>query len=239
MQNNSGTLFIVSTPIGNLGDITLRAIKTLFEVDFIACEDTRVTGKLLKSIKPIYENLYAKTAPQHRLISYYEENEEQRIPQIINSLKSGLNIALISDAGTPSVSDPGFEIVRECIRENLKVVSIPGPSASLAALTMSGLPTDKFVFVGYPPRKHGNRIKFFEKLKFLRTEFKATIIMYEAPHRIIQLLSEMGEIFGDIEIVLERELTKVFEETIRGKISELKKHFDKKPPKGEFVILFN
>ena len=235
----TGTLFIVSTPIGNLQDITLRAIKTLLEVDFIACEDTRVAGKLLKSIKPVYEKLFGMPSSDYKLISYYEQNEKQRIPQIINGLKNGLNAALISDAGTPSISDPGFEIVRECVRENLKVVSIPGASASIAALTSSGLPTDKFVFVGYPPHKKGNRTKFFEKLKFLRGEFKATIIMYEAPHRIMQMLDEMEGILGDIEIVIEREMTKVFEESLRGQISYIRKHFEKKPPKGEFVILFN
>lgn len=239
MLDHKGNLFIVSTPIGNLQDITIRAIKTLFEVDFIACEDTRIAGKLLQSLKPVYERLFGVPPSSYKLISYYEQNEKQRIPQIINGLKNGLNFALISDAGTPCVSDPGFEIVRECVRENLKVISVPGPSASIAALTSSGLPTDKFIFVGYPPHKKGNRAKFFEKLKFLRGNFKATIIMYEAPHRIMQILKEMEDILGDIEIVIEREMTKVFEESIRGKISYIQKHFEKKSPKGEFVILFN
>lgn len=239
MLDHKGNLFIVSTPIGNLQDITIRAIKTLFEVDYIACEDTRVAGKLLKHIRPVYEKLFEAPVSDYKLISYYEQNEKQRIPQIITGLKNGLNFALISDAGTPSVSDPGFEIIRECVKEKIKVISIPGPSASIAALTSSGLPTDKFVFVGYPPHKKGNRTRFFEKLKFLRGEFKATIIMYEAPHRFIQLLEEMESILGDIEIVIEREMTKVFEESISGHISFVRKHFEKKSPKGEFVILFN
>lgn len=239
MLDHNGNLYIVSTPIGNLQDITIRAIKTLFEVDYIACEDTRIAGKLFKSILPVYEKLFGAPLKDYKFISYYEQNERHRIPQIINGLKNGLNIALISDAGTPSVSDPGFEIVRECIKENLKVIPIPGPTASIAALTSSGLPTDKFIFVGYPPHKKGNRAKFFDKLKFLRENFKATIIMYEAPHRIIQMLDEVGEILGDIEIVLEREMTKVFEESIRGNVSVLKNRFEKKPPKGEFVVLFN
>lgn len=235
----TGTFYIVSTPIGNLQDITLRAIKTLFEVDYIACEDTRVAGKLLKHIRPVYEKLFGIPLIEYKLISYFEHNEKQRIPQIITGLKNGLNFAIISDSGTPSISDPGFEIVRECIREKIRIISVPGPSASIAALTSSGLPTDKFVFVGYPPHKKGNRAKFFEKLKFLRGEFKATVIMYEAPHRIIQLLEEMENILGDIEIVIEREMTKVFEESISGQISFVRKHFEKKSPKGEFVILFN
>lgn len=238
-MNTEGKLFIVSTPIGNLEDITIRAIKTLFEVDFIACEDTRVTGKLLQKMKLLYEKIFDRTATERNLISYYEQNERKRIPQIINLLKNGLNVALASDAGTPAISDPGFEIIRECTREKLKIISIPGPTASITALTNSGLPTDKFVFVGYPPHKKGNRLKFLDKLKFLKENFKATVIMYEAPHKLIQLLEEMNAILGDIDIVIERELTKIFEECVRGKVSEMKKAFKDKKPRGEFVILFN
>lgn len=226
---NKGILYIVATPIGNLQDITLRAIETLKKVDSIACEDTRKTSILLKSLR----------IEGKHLISYYEQNELRRIPEIINALRNGLSIALVSDAGTPTISDPGFKLVRECVKGGIRVESIPGPSSTISALISSGLPTDKFLFVGYPPRKPGNRKKFFQNILDANKILKNTVILFEAPHKLLKTLGEMEEIFGDIEIVLSRELTKVHEEIRREKISNALEHFTKTKPKGEFTILFN
>ncbi len=226
---NTGVLSIVATPIGNLQDITLRAIETLKNTDAIACEDTRKTSILLKSL-----NISDK-----HLISYYEQVESRRIPEIINALKNGLNIALVSDAGTPAISDPGFKLIRECLELGIKVQSIPGPSAVISALVSSGLPTDKFIFVGYPPKKEGHRKTFFENILNSNKGLEPTVVMYEAPHKLIKTLEEMKSVFGDIELVLARELTKVYEEIIRGKISSSIGRFKKTEPKGEFVILFS
>jgi 16S rRNA (cytidine1402-2'-O)-methyltransferase len=227
---NMGILYIVATPIGNLQDITLRAIKVLQSVDVIACEDTRKTGILLSQILPIGVN-------KPKLVSYYEQNELQRIPEVVTAIKDGLNIALVSDAGTPTVSDPGFKLVRECIKEGIKIESLPGASSVITALTVSGLPTDKFLFVGYPPKKPGHRKTLFENLTKL--PIKTTIILFEGPHHIIRTLEGMKEAFGDIDIVICRELTKIYEEIRREKISKSLEHFEKTLPKGEFVILLN
>jgi|SRR3989344_4426694 len=238
-----GILYIVSTPIGNLQDITLRAVDILQKVDFIACEDTRKTGMLLKIIPilPISNNTNNPIELPKRpiLISYYEQNEFQRIPGIINSLKNGCDVALVSDAGTPTISDPGFRLVRECIKEGIRVESIPGPSSVISALVVSGLPTDKFLFLGYPPHKPGHRKKLWKNVKESLNSIKSTVIFFEAPHKLIRTLEEFKEIFGDINIVICRELTKVYEEVRREKISESLGHFSKTNPKGEFVILFN
>ena len=228
-----GTLYIVSTPIGNLEDISYRAVKILSQVDFIACEDTRHTGSLLSRIAQI------ENSSKPRLISYYEQNELQRIPEIINLLKNDKNIALVSDAGTPAISDPGFKLIRECIREGIRVESIPGASSVITALTSSGLPTDKFTFAGYPPRKPGHRKTFFENIKKSQESLKTTVILFEAPHKIVKTLTEMQEVFGDIEVVLARELTKMHEEVRREKISVCLDSFKKKKLRGEFVILLN
>lgn len=225
-----GILYIVATPIGNLQDITLRAIKVLESVEVIGCEDTRKTGILLSRILPVGVN-------KPKLVSYYEQNELQRIPEIILALKDGLNIALVSDAGIPAISDPGFKLVRECIKEGIKVESIPGASSAITALTVSGLPTDKFLFVGYPPKKPGHRKTLFENLTKL--PIKTTIILFEGPHHLIRTLEGMKEIFGDIDIVICRELTKIYEEIRREKISKSLEHFSKTIPKGELVILLH
>lgn len=230
-----GILYIVPTPIGNLQDITLRSIQVLQSVDVILCEDTRRTGILLKNLALQSQKGVAFLKP--KLVSYYEENELMRIPQTTAAIKDGLNVALVSDAGTPTVSDPGFKLVRECIREGIKVVSLPGASSVITALSVSGLPTDKFLFVGYPPEKPGHRHDFFEKLTKL--QIKTTIVFFEAPHHLIKELEEMKEIFGDIDIVICRELTKIYEEIRREKISKSIEHFQKTEPKGEFVILIN
>ena len=232
-----GTLSIVATPIGNMQDISLRAIKTLLTSDVIACEDTRRAGLLLQKIREMVPGFEEVKKPQ--LVSYYDQNELHRIPEVIAALKDGLNIALISDAGTPMVNDPGFKLIRECIKEGLQIESIPGPSAAIVALTVSGLPTDKFFFVGYPPKKEGHRVEFYENLKNLKGPLKTTVIMYEAPHRIKGTLDEFTEVFGkDMQIVIARELTKIYEEVLRDTVENLQKHFAKTTPKGEFVLLF-
>lgn len=233
-----GTLFIVSTPIGNLQDITLRALKTLFSVDIVACEDTRRSGLLLEKLLTEFAgNPAEKTKP--RLLSYYDQNELLRIPEIITLLHAGQTIALISDAGTPLISDPGFKLVRECIAQGVKVESVPGASSVLTALTSSGLPTDKFMYVGYPPHKPGHRMQFLADIKTSLASMKSTVIFFEAPHKLLTTLGNVQEVFGDIEIVICRELTKIYEEVRHETISESLKHFKKKPPKGEFVILFH
>ena len=233
-----GTLYIVSTPIGNLEDISLRALKTFFDVDIVACEDTRRTGLLLeKLLTEFAANPNDKKKP--RLLSYYDQIELQRIPEIIDLLKAGYRIALVSDAGTPLISDPGFKLVRECLAQGIKVESLPGASSVMAALTSSGLPTDKFTFVGYPPHKPGHRLAFYENIKAAQELLKTTVILFEAPHKLLKSLGEIKNVFGDIEIVLCRELTKVYEEVRREKISESLVHFKKTPPKGEFVLLFH
>lgn len=233
-----GTLYLVPTPIGNLADITLRSLRVLFSVEVIACEDTRRTGLLLeKLLSEFSPNPEDKRKP--KLLSYYDQVELQRMPEIISLLKAGKHIALVSDAGTPAVSDPGFKLVRECIKEGLKVESLPGASSVLTALTVSGLPTDKFLFVGYPPHKPGHRLDFFKNIKISLETVNATIIFFEAPHKLLTTLGDLQSVLGDIDIVVCRELTKMYEEVRREKISESLKHFMKTPPKGEFVLLFH
>lgn len=239
-----GTLYLVSTPIGNLEDITLRAKRILVEVDIIACEDTRKTGMLLKKLAISTRNeVRPRTGSdlvtkKPRLISYYEENELKRIPQIIGFLKEGKNVALVSNAGTPTVSDPGFKLVRECVDKDIKVESIPGASAILAALVSSGLPTDKFTFLGYLPKKQGKRKKLLENLVLACRYINTTTIIFISPYRLIKVLTDMKDVFGDIEIVICRELTKIHEEIRREKINQSIAHFKKIKPKGEFTLLF-
>ena len=228
-----GILYIVSTPIGNLQDITLRAVDVIKDTEYIACEDTRKTGFLIKSLSEKFGSFDDKF-----LFSVYEENEIKRIPEVLNLLENGKNVALISDAGTPLVSDPGFKLVRECIAKGAKVESIPGPSSIISALVVSGLPTDKFTFVGFLPKKPGHRISFLEKLKQSLELVKSTVIMFESPFRLLKTLGELKEVFGDREVVVARELTKIHEEVKREKVSELEAYFQKTSPKGEIVILF-
>ena len=225
-----GTLFIVSTPIGNLQDITLRAIETLKETEYIACEDTRVASKLLKHIG---------ASDSKFLISYYEQNEGKRIPNILNILRNGKNVALVSDSGTPAVSDPGFRIIREATTEGIRVEAIPGPSAVLASLVSSGLPTDKFLFLGFLPLKEGNRIKLLKNLKKSLGFIETTVVIYESPYKLLRSLKNVMDIFGNIEVVIARELTKIYEEKESGNISYFIDKYSKKNPKGEFVLLFS
>jgi 16S rRNA (cytidine1402-2'-O)-methyltransferase len=217
----NGKLYIVSTPIGNLKDITLRALETLEAVNFILCEDTRITSRLLN-----HYNISKK------LISFNAVSEKKKIPNVIERIKSGDNCALVSDAGTPAISDPGVRLVSEAIKEQIDVVPIPGTSAVITALTISGLPTDSFIFEGFLPQKKRRQ----KKLKELAEE-KRTIILYESTYRIKKLINEINEYMPERYIVICRELTKKFEETWRGYPNEIKEVIDEKISKGEFVIV--
>lgn len=231
----------MATPIGNMEDITIRAIKTLFSVDGIACEDTRKTGLLLREIQKRYPEYAVPLNGEkfQRMLSYYEENEEKRIPEIMTALENGLSVALVSDAGTPLISDPGYRLVRECVKKNIAVVSIPGASAGISALTLSGFPTDKFIFYGYPPRKDGNRKTLFEHALKAQKSVSATMIFYEAPHRLGKTLTSMKDVFGDAQVTLCREMTKTYEEILHGSLSEMIEVFNKREPKGEFCIVIS
>ena len=220
----SQTLYIVSTPIGNLADITFRAIDILKSVDLIACEDTRHTKILLN-----YYNI------KKSLISYFEHNKIKRSKEIIALLNEGKSVALVSDAGTPGISDPGYRIIRDAIDNDIEVVAIPGANAAITVLTVSGTPTDRFVFEGFLPNKTTARKK---KLLSLKEETR-TIIFYESPHRLLKSLSDIKETLGDIDLVIAREITKKFEEIKRGKTVDLIEHFTKNKPRGEFVLVFN
>lgn len=222
-----GTLYIVSTPVGNLKDITLRAIDVLSNVDLVVCEDTRVTGQLLKHLEIT-----------KKMVAVNDFNEAQRTGEIILNLKLGKNIALVSDAGTPLVSDPGYKLVREAIEQKIRVEPIPGVSAMLAGLTVSGMPSDKFMFVGYLSKKDGKRKIQLEDLKKLSGIVKTTSIVYESPYRVVKTLDAIKSVFGDIDIVICRELTKLHEEIRREKVTDSIEYFSKTTPKGEFVILF-
>ena len=218
----TGTLYIVATPIGNLGDISKRTAQTLSDVDFIASEDTRVTLKLLSHL-----NI------KKQLISYHEHNRRESGEKIINRLLAGENCALVTDAGTPCVSDPGEELVHLCLESGILVVSIPGPCAAVTALTLSGLAIGRFTFEGFLPITKKSR---FERLGELKTE-KRTMIFYEAPHKLIRTLNDMLTVFGDRRLSISRELTKIYEETLRCTISEAITHFEQIPPRGEFVLV--
>jgi 16S rRNA (cytidine1402-2'-O)-methyltransferase len=228
-----GILYIVSTPIGNLQDITLRAIDIIKETEYIACEDTRKTGFLIKSLSGKFGSFGDKY-----LFSVYEENEVSRISEVLRVLESDKNVVLVSDAGTPLISDPGFKLVRECIAKGVKVESIPGPSSVISALVVSGLPSDKFTFVGFLPKKPGHRLTLLENLKQSLELVKSTVILFESPFRLVKTLGELEKVFDDREVVVVRELTKIHEEVKRGKASELKLHFQKHSPKGEIIVLF-
>jgi 16S rRNA (cytidine1402-2'-O)-methyltransferase len=217
----TGKLYIVSTPIGNLKDITLRAIETLNEVDYILCEDTRVTFILLKRYNIIKQ-----------LISFNAVSEIKKIPSIIERLQNGQSYALVSDSGTPAISDPGIRLVSEAIKNGIEVITIPGATALIAALTISGLPTDSFVFEGFLPQKKGRQ----KKLKELSEE-ERTIVLYESSHRIRKLIDELVDYFPQRFVVVCRELTKKFEETWRGYPAQLKEKLYEKTIKGEFVVV--
>lgn len=221
-SNSKGKLYLVSTPIGNLDDITERAIAVLKKSDLIACEDTRRTLKILKR--------YDINRP---LESYHDYNKEKKTPFLLRLLEKGKMISLVADAGTPCISDPGFYLVKRAIERGYKISAVPGPSSILSALILSGLPTDRFVFEGFLPKK---KLKRNERINRLREE-ERTIIIFESPYRILSLLKELKETLGEREISISRELTKVYEETVRGNLTELISHFEDKMPKGEFVIV--
>jgi len=223
----NGKLILIATPIGNLDDISKRAITVLSEVDIVACEDTRRTGQLL-----------AHFNTKKQLISYYEENEQRQIPQIISGIKKGKTVGLVTDSGTPSISDPGFRLVRECIAQNIEIDAIPGPAAAIVALSISGFPTNRFLFEGFLPPKQGKRLTALEKLKKMREIEKFTIILYESPYRLVKTLSDLKEVFDNVDIVICRELTKVFQEIRREKVTQSIDHFSKTTPKGEFTLVF-
>jgi 16S rRNA (cytidine1402-2'-O)-methyltransferase len=217
-----GKLYVVGTPIGNLEDITLRAIRTLKAVDLIACEDTRRTQKLL--------NVYKIPT---RTISYHQHNEMTRAPELIIRMEEGSSIALVTDAGMPGVSDPGFRLVHLAIRHSIPVVPVPGASAFVAALAASGLPVDKFRFLGFLPSKKGERKKALEDLK----NAPKTLVFYEAPHRLLEMLKDAREILGEREVVIAREVTKVHEEFVRGTLGTAIEYLKKKTVKGEITVL--
>ena len=222
MQIDPSTLYVVPTPIGNLADITHRSLSVLIDVELILCEDTRVSRKLL--------NHYDIDTPTK---SYHMHNEHRMVDGLVEQLQQGLSMALISDAGTPAISDPGFLLVRACLQAGLSVITLPGPTAFIPALIQSGFPSDRFVFEGFLPHKKGRK----SRLTQLEKENK-TIVLYESPHRILKTLTQCVEVMGpDRPASISRELTKAFEETIRGTLEELEAHFTVHPPKGEFVLV--
>lgn len=218
----NGKLYIVPTPIGNLEDITLRALRILKEVDIILAEDTRTSGNLLKHFEI-----------DNKLMSYHQHNEHGVLPKMISLLQEGKNLALVTDAGTPGISDPGYLLIRECVRHNLPIEPLPGATAFVPALLKSGFPCDEFVYIGFLPQKKGRQTAV-QKI----AEDERTTVMYESPHRLIKLLEQLLE-FCDAErkISVSRELTKKFEETINGTVTELLQHFLQHEPRGEFVVV--
>ena len=218
-----GTLYVVATPIGNMEDITLRALNILDQVDLIAAEDTRHTGKLLK-----YHHI------KNRLVSYHEHNEKEKTPLLIERIETGSSIALVSNAGTPTVSDPGYILLQTAVKQGIRVIPIPGASAGVAALSVSGLPTDSFIFIGFCAKKKAKRLK---QLRELAGE-KKTLIFYENPGRILTFIEEIINVMGDRYGVLCREMTKLHEEFLRGRLSELIDSLSHRPSvKGEFTLL--
>ncbi len=217
----NGVLYLVATPIGNLEDITYRAVKVLGSVDLIAAEDTRKTKILLDH--------YKINKP---MMSYYSYNEQARAPQLIEKLLAGQSIALVSDAGTPGISDPAFHVVQQALDKEISIIPIPGPTALIAALIASGLPTDRFVFEGFLPLKKGRKTKF----ESLKSESR-TIIIYESPHRIIKTLTDIQTYLGSRNVVVARELTKKFEEIVHGSVQSVLLELSKKIPRGEYVVI--
>ena len=220
-MSDTGQLFVVGTPIGNLEDVTLRAISTLQSVDLVLAEDTRNSKKLLDAHK-------IKT----KMISYHEHSNDKEIKKIIDLLLEGKDLALISDAGTPTISDPGYGLIRDCIKHDIVIVPIPGVSAITAAMSVSGLPSDSFTFVGFLPQKKG-RLKKIELLKNIEN----TVILFESPYRLEKTLNQLLEHLGNRSVVVGRELTKLYEEVIRGNLTDVIKYFSKSKVKGEIVIM--
>jgi len=219
-----GDLYVVATPIGNLEDLTLRALRTLREVQVIACEDTRQTRKLLN-----------KYSIKKKLVSYYHPKESQKIPQIIGLLKQGKDVALVTDSGTPGLSDPGYPLIREAIAQRIRIIPIPGPSAVTSALSAAGLPTHRFLFLGFlPPKKEATK----KLLRSLKNE-KATLVFYLPTRRLLTFLDLTRETIGNRQVVIAREMTKIYEEFLRGTTEELLKKLEEKKLKGEATILIS
>ena len=219
----NGSLFLVATPIGNLGDISLRAKETLAECNLIACEDTRVTAKLLS-------HLGVKVPTT----SYREENERRKAPELADRIEHGERIGLVSDAGFPAISDPGFRVVRECRRRNLPVVPVPGPNAAITALAVSGLPTDKFLYLGFLPNKSAGRCRVLEQWN----DFPGSLVIYESKYRVAKALADIENVFGPARIIcIAREITKMHETFYIGKITDFTIPFAEKKVKGEFVFV--
>ncbi len=215
-------MYVIATPIGNLEDITLRAIRVLGEVDFILAEDTRKTGVLLSRL-----NIKKK------LVSFFEHNEEKKIPQVIEQLSRGKNIALVSSAGTPTISDPGYKLIREARKQGFNITSIPGPSSILNALAVTSIAHDKFFFLGYMPKKKSARKKMFEQAK----QSKATFIFLESPFRIQSTLQDLKNVFGNSRVALAREMTKKFEEVLEANVDEALEKLKERKPRGEYTVI--
>ncbi len=216
-------LYLIATPIGNMGDLSLRALDTLREVDLIAAEDTRKTGLLLQRHE-------LEKKPQ---IAFHEHNEARAVQKVMDALADGLSVAIVTNAGTPGISDPGFTIVREAIQHGIETTMIPGPAAFVMALVLSGLPTHAFTFRGFPPRKSGKRRHFME----VDQASPHTLVFYESPHRITKFLQDALEVFGDRQAAIANDLTKMFEKVQRGRISELLQTFEDEEPRGEYTIV--
>lgn len=224
----SSMLIIVATPIGNLKDVTLRSLEILKGVDGIICEDSRRTSLLL--------NHYSIKKP---LLVLNNFNEAREVPSIMEKLKQGQSLALVSDAGTPLISDSGFKLVRECLSQDIPVDSLPGPSSVITSLTLSGLPPDKFLFLGFLPEKQGHRKELLKKLTLINNNIRLTYIIFLAPHKLVKTLEEMKEVLGDKEVVLAKELTKIHQSVEKRLISHWLGYFKKQNPKGEYSLLFN
>lgn len=222
-HSEPGTLSIVATPVGNLSDLSQRAIDTLQSADLIACEDTRQTGKLLARYQ-----IPTPTASLH------DHNERHRTPGLLRQLREGRSIALVSDGGTPLISDPGWRLVHEAIEQEIPITWVPGPTALIGGLVLSGLPMERFVFDGFLPPKRAARRKRLEALK----QEVRTVVVYESPHRLLSTLRDIREVLGDVTVSCARELTKMFEEVRRGAVSEVLTHFEHHPPRGEFTVVF-
>ena len=222
MSDLSGNIYLVPTPIGNMDDITKRSLEILESVDMIACEDTRHSGNFLK-----------KLDIKNKLISYHEFNESARAQQLVDEVAAGKNIAVITDGGSPGISDPAYRIVKLAADNNITIIPLPGPTAFVPALTASGLPTDRFFFEGFLSNKSAARRKRLEQLK----DFPHTLIFYESPHRIEKMVSDLADIYGNRQICLAREITKKFEQFIRGTAAEVKEIIEQRKPKGEIVVI--
>lgn len=223
-MSSASKLYLVPTPVGNLEDITFRAVRILKEVDLVIAEDTRVSGNLLKHF-----------GIEKPLQSFHTHNEHKSLDHYITQLQSGKSIALVSDAGTPGISDPGFLLVRACIKENIPVECLPGATAFVPALVESGFPLHEFLFIGFLPQKKGRKTQ----LETLKKENR-TVVLYESPYRILKLLEELEQLFPEgLEVSISREISKLYAETVRGDIATLRQHFTRKEPKGEFVVVLN